>query len=151
MIKQKAMCLLLPTVPFNSYRGKGGNMLKSLQIPRGRSLWGKNQLPFSVLCWRGVKGAGLCWAPAPAHATELGLGGLWAPLALVTHGLESQPCPPGHCCHQLPLLLASHSVWPLGWLLLSRMHCRCLNIVTDSSVVFVRNGWLKNGITEQKS
>lgn len=64
-IKQKLMCLLLPTVPFYSYRGKGGNV-NPYRIPRGRSFWGKNQRPFPLLCWRGEKGEGLCRAPAPA-------------------------------------------------------------------------------------
>lgn len=139
------MCLLLPTVSFNSYRGKGGNMLIPTGSHRG-SFWGKNQLPFPLLCWRGVKGAGLCWAPAPSRWAKPGSGlpqSSWP-------GVRALPWPPGHCCHQLPLLLALHSVCPQGCLLQSRMSCRCLN-VSDSSVVFVRNGRLKNGITKQKS
>lgn len=95
-IKQKVKCLLLPTVPFNSYRGKEGNMLIPTRSHKG-SLWGKSQLPFPLLCWRGVKGAGLCWAPAPAMPSRWAKPGSGLPWQKQhkAHGPESEPCP-GH-------------------------------------------------------
>lgn len=143
--------MVLPTVVFSNYRRKGEKVL----IPTGSHGWAPSGARISYLS---ARSAGKEWMepgcadpPAPTTCHWGGLTVFWGPLRQKLHGKcaawgqRSFLWP--YRSRLWPAVFATSpcaAVWSRSWLLPGRMCCWCL-IITDFSVVLIRNGGLKMG------